>query len=171
MVPTNTQFLTSTQSALVTKYLPSKGDGNTKATQAITALWKLIHRWDNDGDIYDNHYSLRAGLNDVSGSANWLYNHIQETRPILDNIKYISSDTQYSMLLGMLANCVLNEDLLTRLDKLPKSRNAYNESGPYSIEEEDEDHYDTSGGASWEDDFPEDGWGNNSHCEIESIGY
>lgn len=90
---TNTQILTNTQLVLVDKYLPNKGDGNTIATQAITALWRLIYKWENDGDIYDNHYALHAGLNDISGSANWLYKYIPETRPILDRIKYISSDS------------------------------------------------------------------------------
>ena len=163
-------ILTNTQLVLVNKYFHDKGDGNTMATQAITALWKLIYRWENDGDIYDNHYALHAGLNDISGSANWLYKYITETRPILERIEYISSDSQYSTLLGMLAKCILDENFLTKLDKLPKSGNAYSESGPYSIEEEDEDNYDTQG-ASWEDDFPDDDWGSDSHCEVEIMGY
>ena len=42
------------------KYLPERGEGETKATQIVTALNKLIYKWYNDGDVFDNTYHLEG---------------------------------------------------------------------------------------------------------------
>lgn len=39
-------------------YLPDRGEGKTKATQIVTAVNKLIYKWFNDGDVYDNTYHM-----------------------------------------------------------------------------------------------------------------
>ena len=41
-------------------YLPDFGEGNNRATQTA-AVNKLIYKWFNDGDVYDNTYSCPAG--------------------------------------------------------------------------------------------------------------
>ena len=56
--------------------LPSKGDGITMASQAVTACCKLVYKYYNDGDVYCNEYYLDGWVNDISGSANWLYKYI-----------------------------------------------------------------------------------------------
>ena len=35
------------------QYLPDRGEGDTLATQAATAVTKLVYKWYNDGDVYD----------------------------------------------------------------------------------------------------------------------
>ena len=82
----------SKQQELIEKYLPPRGDGDNQATQAVTALCKLTYKWFNDGDVYDNHYYLQGWANDISGSANWLYNNIPITQSLLMEIKYIHSE-------------------------------------------------------------------------------
>lgn len=41
------------------KYLPNSGEGDNMATQAVTATSKLIYKYFNDGDVFDNNYHLR----------------------------------------------------------------------------------------------------------------
>lgn len=135
----------SKQQELIEKYLPSMGDGDNQATQAVTALCKLTYKWFNDGDVYDNHYYLQGWANDISGSANWLYNNIPITQSLLMEIKYIHSEKEYEELLDELENVVLKEELLAELEKKSKVGSAYNEHGPFSfddsIDEDDEDEY------------------------------
>lgn len=40
-------------SELEKKYLPENGEGNSLASQAVTAVSKLVYKWFNDGDVYD----------------------------------------------------------------------------------------------------------------------
>ena len=48
------------------KYLPNRGEGDTIATQIVTAVAKLIYKWYNDGDVFDNTWYLDGWLNDLS---------------------------------------------------------------------------------------------------------
>ena len=47
------------------KYLPNVGEGNTMASQISTAVCKLVYKWFNDGDVYDNS-CYDGGGNDLS---------------------------------------------------------------------------------------------------------
>ena len=70
------------------KYLPDSGEGDNMATQTVTAVNKLVYKWYNDGDVYDN--STASGLdgwgNDLSDYANWLAKNIDGCKDILDRI-------------------------------------------------------------------------------------
>ena len=55
---------------IIHKYMPAMGEGETLASQAVTAINKLIYKWYNDGDVYDNRYSLQGWANDLSSYAN-----------------------------------------------------------------------------------------------------
>lgn len=127
---------TAQQQELINKYLPDYGDGENQATQAVTAVCKLVYKWYNDGDVYDNHYNIPGWANDISGSANWLYNHIDKTQSLLMEIKYIKSEKEYEDLLNELEYVVINEDLLSELEKLQHDGDAYHESGPFSFDED-----------------------------------
>ena len=61
------------------QYLPSRGEGDTMASQIVTAINKLIYKWFNDGDVYDNSYFIQGWCNDISSYANWLYEYINLT--------------------------------------------------------------------------------------------
>lgn len=116
------------------KYLPSTGDGDTLATQAATAVNKLIYKFWNDGDVFDNNYGLKGWANDISGSANWLYYYVPETREILNRIYEIGSDEgAYKDLLWDLGNLV--ETKIDELANSPREGDAYDEDGPFSFKE------------------------------------
>jgi hypothetical protein len=93
------------------KYLPSSGEGDNKATQAVTAATKLIYKWFNDGDVFDNNYGLEGWANDLSSYANWLDEYIEGTGDILDGIKKCQTEDGYEKLLEELADFILGLDL------------------------------------------------------------
>lgn len=39
---------------ILEEYLPSTGEGDSLASQMVTAVNKLIYKWYNDDDVYDN---------------------------------------------------------------------------------------------------------------------
>lgn len=121
--------------ALSEKYLPVKGDGDNMATQAVTAASRLIYKWLNGGDVYDNRYYLKGFTNDISGSANWLANYIDGAYDILKRIKDCLDENDYVEILQDIHSLVFNESLLAKLEKLPKVGDAYTEEGPFEFEE------------------------------------
>lgn len=122
----------------IDKWLPQEGEGDNMATQAVTALSKLVYRWYNDGDVYDNRYCMEGWCNDLSSYANWLYNNLGILR--LSEIETIMYDNQYSQLLFDIAS-QFNEDYLKKLEKEPKVGSIYTEEGPFKFEEWDEDDW------------------------------
>ena len=78
-------------------YLPSRGEGETKATQIVTAVNKLVYKYYNDGDVFDNTMFPELYGNDLTDYANWIYKHTKkDAQGILDGIYncYIDSDYQ-----------------------------------------------------------------------------
>ena len=124
-----------------TKYMPDEDDGNTLASQAETALNRLVYRWFNDGDVYDNQHGMTGFGNDISGSANWLANHFPGAKQILDRIYDIGSDEdKYEDILYDISCLVYDTpNLLDSLNNIPKIGCAYSEDGPYKSEYWDED--------------------------------
>lgn len=123
------------------KYLPDYGEGTTMATQAVTAICKLVYKWYNDGDVYDNNYYLSGWANDLSSYANWLYKYIPETQAILDRISRIYSEGEYEDILKELADTVFTEDYLLVLDGEPVKDSIYSADGDFSFTYEDEDEW------------------------------
>ncbi len=126
--------------------LPAKGDGITMASQAVTACCKLVYKWYNDGDVYDNQYYLIGWANDISGSANWLYKYIPETQEILIKIKNCKNSIEYENILKELCDIVYSPELLNELNQKNKVGDAYNEDGLFKYVEpsyyEEEYYYD-----------------------------
>lgn len=121
------------------KYLPSEGQGETLAEQIVTCVNKLIYRYYNDGDVYDNVNSGLVCFNDLSSYANWLNKYCQPAAKILDGIyNCYSSESVYENILKALADKCLDEDYLVTMEK-PAQGDIYNCSGPYEYEEEDDD--------------------------------
>ena len=128
------------------KYLPAEGEGETLASQIVTAINKLIYKWYNDGDVFDNvHSGLSGWANDLSSYANWLYKYCEEAKPILYNIYGMGDESDYETLLQELADACLNEEFLKEFEK-PKQGSIYNCEGPFEFsefdDEEEEDYYD-----------------------------
>ena len=123
------------------KYLPKQWEGNTKATQIVTAINKLVYRYYNDGDVFDNTYFLDSG-EDLSDYANWLYDNTNtEVQNILDKISSCLSDGEYKDLLQELTDTLFDEEYLLTQDKFEKVGTIYECYGKFKYEEENDNDY------------------------------
>lgn len=134
---------------IMDKYLPPRGEGDKMRDQIVTAVTKLVYKWYNDGDVFDNTYSLEGWANDLSDYANWLYKYADGARYILNGIEDCHSEDDYDDLLKALADLCLDEDYLSSYD-VGKRGSIYDCDGPFQFEwrseyEDDEEEY--------EDDF------------------
>lgn len=122
------------------KYMSDEGEGETLASQIVTAINKLVYKWYNDGDVFDNvHSGLSGWANDLSSYANWLYKYAPgKVTIILRNIYGMGEKSDYETLLKELADYCLNEDLLQSL-KLDKQGSIYDCDGPFEFNEYDEE--------------------------------
>lgn len=131
------------------KYLPMQGEGGTRATQVVTAVNKLVYKWYNDGDVYDNTYNLEGWCNDISTFANWLAAYagaddILSRIEKIDNRTIEENEAEYEHILKDLADRYLDMETLDQLNTWPKVGSVYTAKGPYVFEEheEEEDSYD-----------------------------
>ena len=127
---------------LVDKYLPDRGEGENMATQAITAFYKLCYKWFNDGDVFDNTYSMPGWCNDISSYANWLDRYIDGAHDVLSHIKDCHSCEEYEHLLDCLTYIILQPELLADLEKRPAVGTIYKQRGPWRFVEQEEEEDD-----------------------------
>ena len=120
------------------KYMPSMGEGETMASQICTAVNKLVYKWYNDGDVYDNTYVMDGWCNDLSSYANWLYENAP-CQEILDRISNCFSDSEYEKILKDLADKLLDAEWLESMNKEQKRGSIYECDGPFRFVEYDED--------------------------------
>ena len=125
------------------KYLPDMGEGETMATQIATAVNKLVYKWYNDGDVYDNTGCMTGWANDLSSYANWLREYT-DTTSILDGIWTCYIDDDDEMLLKTLADRLLDDNYLEQMAQREKVGSVYDAEGPYRFE--------------WHDDEEEEEW-------------
>lgn len=124
---------------LINEYMPVRGEGETKASQIVTVVNKLVYKWYNDGDVYDNTHHLKGWANDLSSYANWLYYHTDASN-ILDKISICFTEDDYEELLKELADKLLDEKYLAEQDKEGKVESIYKCIGAFEfVEEDDED--------------------------------
>lgn len=140
-------------------YLPDFGEGNNRATQTAAAVNKLIYKWFNDGDVYDNTYSLPGWANDLSSYANWLRaNTTEKARDTLDSIFYCETEDDYAELLYDLAENLFDPAYLAAAAIAPKTGSIYEADGPYSFVDPEgsyEDGWEDSHEEDWEDEYDE----------------
>lgn len=127
-------------------YLPSTGEGDTFANQVVTAVNKLVYKWYNDGDVFDNTHGMEGWGNDLSSFANWLYKYIPQSRKVLEGIYMCVTDSRYEVILSQLVRACLDTEDLENWDNLPKKGSIYNCDGPFTFDddpygEDDEDPY------------------------------
>lgn len=120
---------------VIDKYMQPRGEGDTKASQVVTAVNKLIYKAYNDGDVFDNTYNLEGWANDLSSYANWLHNKVPRSRRILAGIRECYTDDDYTDLLYDLAIKLLDEDFLAGISGEEKVGTIYDCDGPYKYEE------------------------------------
>lgn len=123
------------------KYLPDRGEGESYASQVVTAVNKLVYKWYNDGDVYDNTHSLNGWWNDLSSYANWLCTYSDgPVQEILYQIFDISTEGEYEDLLKELADMLLDSKNLEIASKVDAMGSIYKCDGPFRFEEQyDED--------------------------------
>ena len=124
---------------IVDMYLPPKGQGDTKATQLVTAVNKLVYKWYNDGDVYDNTGYLDGWANDLSSYANWIYKYIPGLGQILDGVFECTTDSDYEDLLWDLTTVAFDLEDLEKLDKQPAVGDIYRCDGPFEFREYSDD--------------------------------
>ena len=137
------------------KYLPPMGEGDTMATQIVTAVNKLVYKWYNDGDVFDNTAYLSGWCNDLSSYANWLYENLDRgVQDILYGV-FDAGNDDYEDLLKELADRLLDASYLETMDGKKKTGSIYDCTGPFRFlddaEEEDDEDW-----ADWEDEEWED---------------
>ena len=132
------------------KYLPPRGEGETMATQIDTALCKLVYKWYNDGDVYDNTRHMEGWANDLSSYANWLDKYTGASY-ILERIFECRTHEEYEHILKDLCDLLCNEEYLSMMNKREKIGSIYKCDGRFEFcdeceyeeeYEEDEDDYD-----------------------------
>ena len=117
-------------------YLPREGEGDTKATQLITAVTKLVYKWFNDGDVFDNSTgNLEGFANDLSSYANWIHKHYPEFRDTLDKVFDAKIDDDYTNMLYELCEIVHHDEFLARENDKPKVGSIYDCEGPYEFDD------------------------------------
>ena len=126
---------------IINKYMPDRGEGETMASQIVTAVNKLIYKWYNDGDVYDNTYILEGWANDLSDYANWLYKYVPKTQYTLELITKAYNDSSYEEILQLLADLTLDENFLAEYSNKPLEGSIYNCDGPFEFRENYEDDY------------------------------
>lgn len=119
---------------ITNKYLPARGEGDTMATQVVTAVCKLVYKWYNDGDVFDNTGALSGWANDLSSYANWLRKYTG-AREILDRISRCFTESDYEDLLKDLADMMLDAGFLAIMAQEPKVDSIYEADGPFRFEQ------------------------------------
>lgn len=128
--------------SVIDKYMPVCGEGETEASQICTAVNKLIYKWFNDGDVFDNTGSLEGWANDLSSYANWLWVHVgSETGAdnILERVYDCMNGSDYEDLLYDLAECLLDDEWLEAEAKTRATGSIYKCNGMFKFVEYDED--------------------------------
>ena len=108
------------------------------ATQITTAVNKLVYKWYNDGDVYDNTGLLEGWCNDLSSYANWL-DQYAGAGDILAKVFDCWNDSQYEDLLRELADRLLDDEKMDEWHKKPAVGDIYTCDGRFRFEEEEEE--------------------------------
>ena len=121
---------------LIDRYMLPTGEGETIASQTVTAVNKLVYRWFHGGDVYDNTHYMGGWWNDLSSYANWLYSHhgdTSDTATILDRIADCESEGEYTLILYDLCKELLTDEKLKKWSALPKDGTIYECEGRFEF--------------------------------------
>ena len=126
---------------IISKWMPAQGQGETMASQMVTAINKLVYKWYNDGDVFDNTHYLEGWWNDLSSYANWLNKHIDGADKILKRISGCRHGKDYEGLLYSLAEEYLNQEMTEKYN-VPAVGSIYECKGPFKYEDPEDDEED-----------------------------
>lgn len=143
------------------KYLLPMGEGYTLATQICAAVSKLVYKWYNDGDVFDNSYYLDGWANDLSSYANWLFTYVPEVQNILREIRNCETDEDYEELLKELTDYCFREEFMDNMSRIAKRGSIYNCDGPFHFEEQSDEDDD------WKDEYYRDWYDEDDEDDLE----
>ncbi len=123
---------------IINKYMPVYGEGETMASQICTAVNKLVYKWYNDGDVYDNTGYMEGWCNDLSSYANWLQKYAGGDG-VMELIFGCSNESRYEDLLYLIAEEFIDETYLERMNEVPAEGTIYKCDGPFKFEEPEEE--------------------------------
>lgn len=122
--------------SLIDTYMLPRGEGETMASQTVTAVNKLIYMYYNNGDIFDNTTGWVQGFcNDITSYANWLYIFVSESREALNGVFKCHSEADYTLVLKNVADTLLKYDFLEALNEKPKAWSIYDAEGKFRLVE------------------------------------
>lgn len=124
---------------VINKYMPDMGQGGTMASQTATAVCKLVYKWFNDGDVYDN-TNLDGWCNDISSYANWLAKYTGAAG-ILEQIFKAWGGDDYEDILWQLCTVLLTAENMEKLEKMPAQGSIYKCDGMFRFEEPEEEEW------------------------------
>lgn len=139
---------------MIHTYMLPRGEGETMASQTVTACNALIYEWYNNGGMFDTvSCRIQRPWNDVSARANWLYKyHGWAVKGILTSIADVKNFRDYTDLLYALCEVALDEDYLYDLAKREKQGSIYDCDGRFKCEDFETDY---------EDDYDDEEDGDN----------
>lgn len=136
-------------SYVINKYMLPRGEGETMASQTVTACNTIVYEWYNNGGMFDTSCRVMRPWNDISDRANWLYEHHGwAIKAILSSVSDVKNFRDYTDLIYALCEVALDEYYLRDLAKRPKEGSIYECSGRFSCEDYEDDY---------DDDYDEDG--------------
>ena len=85
--------------------------------------------------MYDTTHYLTGWCNDLSSYANWLYEYAPYTQKILNRIRDITTEEEYTKLLYDLCELTLDKEYLSEFENEERVGTIYNCDGPFEYEE------------------------------------
>lgn len=116
------------------KYMPAYGEGDTMASQIATAVNKLVYKWFNDGDVYDNTFALEGWANDLSSYANWLDKYA-DGDGVMHMIEDAVTEDDYTRVLWHIAETFISAPYLAHMNTRAKVGSIYDCDGDFKFVE------------------------------------
>ena len=152
---------------VIDKYMPEIGEGETMASQIVTAVNRIGYRWFNDGDTVSGDIDPKGdgpsfSPGEVSQFGNWLDKNVPEASAVfaswIDALESFDCDVaMYNDFLYELFETLLDEKLLEKYQDKPLADSIYDsktyaDNGIFSAPPLDDD------GEEYENGMEEDDW-------------
>lgn len=140
-------------SEVIDRFMQPHGEGDTMASQIVTAINKIVYKWFNDGDVFDNTNGYMLGFaNDLSSYANWLFKYVPRSRPVLEGIYQCYEHEDYENLLFDLCEECLDSNYIEKFVNEEKEGTIYDCTGPFVWTDiDDYEEYEE-----WEEEYEDD---------------
>ena len=123
--------------------MPIEGEGETIASQTVTAVNRLYEGWYKDGDVFDNTGgAFPPNSAQISECANWLFAYVPEVRETLEMVYECARDFEYDYIINKLVRIITEQGFLKEKAEREAVDSIYTCEGPFYTETgEDEELY------------------------------